>query len=249
MRGKGVAAAVMAAVLVFPCAAGAQEPNQVTGLTATQDIGFTTLKWNPVAGATDYQIERTPVDANDTPTAAATIVGVWQPQRTITPDNADASRSRATPSAAATRGGCGRASGRARARAAAVLGAGDRDHARDRSRARRDRLAPDGLGGANDERLHDRRRGGHVHGRARRGQRPHAGGRAGAHAREPADEPVDHRLPEAAGDGGGDLGQADLRDQLQRARQRGLRPRVVLHDGPPARVHRGPGDPGDADAR
>ncbi|MDA0164326.1 M14 family zinc carboxypeptidase [Solirubrobacter ginsenosidimutans] len=86
MRGKGVFAVVMAAMLVLPCAAGAQEPNQVTGLTATQDVGFTTLKWNPVAGATDYQIERTPVDANDQPTAAATVVGVWQSQRTVTPD-------------------------------------------------------------------------------------------------------------------------------------------------------------------
>src|SRR5690348_14943107 len=82
MRGWGTAAVVTAAALVFPCVAGAQE---VTGLTATQDVGFTTLKWNPVPGATDYQIERTPVDANDQPTGAAAIVGVWQPQRTITP--------------------------------------------------------------------------------------------------------------------------------------------------------------------
>jgi predicted deacylase len=73
-------------MLVWPCAAGAQEPNQVTGLTATQEYGFTTLKWSPVAGATDYQIERTPVDANDAPTSAATVVGVWQPQRTVTPN-------------------------------------------------------------------------------------------------------------------------------------------------------------------
>src|SRR5829696_9251801 len=86
MRGRGVAAAVMVAALVFPCVAGAQEPDQVTGLTAAQDIGFTTLKWNPVAGATDYQIERTPLNADDTPAGAATIVGVWQPQRTITPE-------------------------------------------------------------------------------------------------------------------------------------------------------------------
>src|ERR1700754_1956984 len=82
MRGRGVAAAVVAAGLIFPCAASAQ---QVTGLTATQDYGFTTLKWSPVAGATDYQIERTPVDANDAPTGAATTVGVWQSNRTITP--------------------------------------------------------------------------------------------------------------------------------------------------------------------
>ena len=86
MRGTGVAAVVMAAALVAPCAASAQEPNQVTGLTATQDVGFTTLKWNAVAGATDYQIERTPVDADNQPTGAATVVGVWQPQRTITPN-------------------------------------------------------------------------------------------------------------------------------------------------------------------
>src|SRR3954452_8492036 len=86
MRGKGVAAVVMAAALVLPCAAGAQEPDQVTGLTATQDVGFTTLKWSPVAGATDYQIERTPVNADEPPAGAATIVGVWQPQRTVTPD-------------------------------------------------------------------------------------------------------------------------------------------------------------------
>ncbi|HWK26495.1 MAG TPA: M14 family zinc carboxypeptidase [Solirubrobacter sp.] len=85
MRGTAVSAVVMAAALVLPCAAGAQEPNQVTGLSAAQDVGFTTLRWAPVAGATDYQIERTPVDASDQPTGAATIVGVWQPQRTITP--------------------------------------------------------------------------------------------------------------------------------------------------------------------
>ena len=66
----------------WPSAAAAQ---QVTGLTATQDVGFTTLKWAPVAGATDYQIERQSLDANDQPTGTATIVGLWQPTRTITP--------------------------------------------------------------------------------------------------------------------------------------------------------------------
>ena len=79
--------------------------------------------------------------------------------------------------------------------------------------------------------------------RARRRQRPHAGRRARAHAPEPAGEPVHHRLPEAARHRGGDLGHADAGDQLQRARQRGLRPRVVLHDGAPARAQRRPGDP------
>src|SRR3954454_2303559 len=82
MKCRGVVLAAFAAALVWPGAAAAQ---QVTGLTAAQDTGFTTLKWRPVAGATDYQIERTPIDATDQPTGAATIVGVWQPQRTITP--------------------------------------------------------------------------------------------------------------------------------------------------------------------
>ena len=83
MRGRSYVVAAAAAMLVWPSAASAQ---QVTGLTAAQDYGFTTLKWSPVAGATDYQIERTPVDANNAATGPAVIVGVWQPQRTITPN-------------------------------------------------------------------------------------------------------------------------------------------------------------------
>ena len=55
MRGRFFVAAI-AAMLVWPAAASAQ---QVTGLTATQEYGFTTLKWTPVPNATDYQIERT----------------------------------------------------------------------------------------------------------------------------------------------------------------------------------------------
>src|SRR3954466_9004555 len=88
MWGRGVVAALAAAMVIWPAGASAQDPQpeQVTGLTATQDVGFTTLKWNPVPGATDYQIERQSVDANDQPTGTATIVGLWQPQRTITPE-------------------------------------------------------------------------------------------------------------------------------------------------------------------
>jgi hypothetical protein len=65
----------------------AQEPNQVSGLTVVQDDGFARLAWTPVAGATDYQIERTPVDDANAPTGEAAIVGVWQPERTVTPDS------------------------------------------------------------------------------------------------------------------------------------------------------------------
>jgi predicted deacylase len=70
-------------MFVWPSAASAQ---QVTGLTATQDYGFTTLKWDAVAGATDYQIDRAPV-AEDGTVGAFVNVGLWQPQRTITPNS------------------------------------------------------------------------------------------------------------------------------------------------------------------
>ena len=84
MRSRGFVAAAFAAAMVWPSAAAAQ---QVTGLTATHDVGFTTLKWAPVAGATDYQIERQSLDpVTDQPTGTATIVGLWQPTRTITPE-------------------------------------------------------------------------------------------------------------------------------------------------------------------
>lgn len=80
------AVTVLPGSLVQPRDALAQEPNQVTGLSAVQGEGFTTLSWSPVDGATDYQIERTPVDAADQPTGAATIVGLWRPTRTVRPD-------------------------------------------------------------------------------------------------------------------------------------------------------------------
>ena len=56
-------------------------------MAVEQADGFATLSWNPVAGATDYQIERTPVGADDVPTGPAAIVGVWRPNRTVTPDS------------------------------------------------------------------------------------------------------------------------------------------------------------------
>ena len=70
MEGRGSARRACAlAVAVLLAHAGAasaqQQPNQVTGLTATQRDGFAQLAWTAVEGATDYQIERTPVDAAD----------------------------------------------------------------------------------------------------------------------------------------------------------------------------------------
>jgi hypothetical protein len=77
--------AVIAAAVSLVYAGGA--PAQVTDLAAVQEDGFATLSWDPVAGATDYQIERTPVNGADQPTGPATIVGLWQPTRTVTPEN------------------------------------------------------------------------------------------------------------------------------------------------------------------
>jgi hypothetical protein len=68
-------------VLLFPAGASAQELGKVTGLTAKQDVGFTTLSWTPVEGATNYQIERRAPGA-----ATGTIVGVWNPDRHINPE-------------------------------------------------------------------------------------------------------------------------------------------------------------------
>jgi hypothetical protein len=66
----------------------AQDPNQVTGLTAIQYDGFTRLAWNPVSGATDYQIERTPLAAGtEDPIGPAVITGLWRPNRTVTPES------------------------------------------------------------------------------------------------------------------------------------------------------------------
>jgi Zinc carboxypeptidase len=79
-----VAAALVASLLPAGVAA-AQEPNQVTGLAVEQRDGYASLGWNAVAGATDYQVERTPVDAGGAPTGPAAIVGVWRPNRTVRP--------------------------------------------------------------------------------------------------------------------------------------------------------------------
>ncbi|WP_203911697.1 M14 family zinc carboxypeptidase [Rhizocola hellebori] len=64
----------------------AVDPQQVQGLRVTPGEGFATLAWTPVAGATDYQIERAPVDAADTATGPAVITGVWRPNRQVHQD-------------------------------------------------------------------------------------------------------------------------------------------------------------------
>jgi hypothetical protein len=83
VRSKIVVALAFVASLVPAGPAAAQEQNQVTGLAVAQRDGYAALTWNPVAGAADYQIERTPVDAAGAPTGPAAIVGVWRPNRTV----------------------------------------------------------------------------------------------------------------------------------------------------------------------
>jgi hypothetical protein len=80
-----VAAAALAQAVAVPDALAQVAPNQVTGLTAVQRDGFTSLSWTPVEGATEYQIVRTPVDAAGVPTGPPLVVGIWQSQRTVTP--------------------------------------------------------------------------------------------------------------------------------------------------------------------
>src|SRR5215207_8984178 len=85
-RGPYVAVLASGLIALLPIAQ-AQEPGQVTGVSVRQADGFATLGWEPVAGAADYQIERTPVDSNGAPTGPAAIVGVWRPNRTVTPES------------------------------------------------------------------------------------------------------------------------------------------------------------------
>jgi Zinc carboxypeptidase len=63
--------------LVFAATAQAQAP---AGVGVEQGYGFATVSWEAVAGASEYQIERTLLDG-DTPAAPAVIVGRWMPNR------------------------------------------------------------------------------------------------------------------------------------------------------------------------
>ena len=84
-----LAVSVGIALLVSPVSTGtsqAQEQTQVTGLTVEQQHGFATLRWNPVADATEYHIERTPVDDVNNPTGEPVITGIWHPNRQVNQD-------------------------------------------------------------------------------------------------------------------------------------------------------------------
>ena len=64
----------------------AQEPTQVTGVAVVHKDGYSTVSWTHVDGATEYEIERTPVDEADVPTGDSVIVGIWRPDRQVNQD-------------------------------------------------------------------------------------------------------------------------------------------------------------------
>ena len=90
-KSRPLQVAVLAMALVaslFPVGGAlAQQDNQVVDLAVVQQHGFSTLSWDPVEGATDYQIERTPVDASDQPTGPSVITGLWRPDRQVNQDS------------------------------------------------------------------------------------------------------------------------------------------------------------------
>ena len=87
LRLVAVLASGLLASLLATGTALAQDVTQVIGVTVEQADGYATLRWESVAGATDYQIERTPVNADDELTGPPVIVGLWRPNRTVTPDS------------------------------------------------------------------------------------------------------------------------------------------------------------------
>jgi hypothetical protein len=56
------------------------------GLTVEQRDGFALLSWDPVPGAGEYEIHRQAVDEANVPTDDADLVGIWRPNRTVTPE-------------------------------------------------------------------------------------------------------------------------------------------------------------------
>jgi hypothetical protein len=79
-RRRWLAAGLAAPMLlsVLPATSAVAE-SQVTGLTVEQQEGAALLRWDEVAGAENYEIERTPVSSS----GSAQIVGIHRPDRTL----------------------------------------------------------------------------------------------------------------------------------------------------------------------
>lgn len=83
----GAASVALVGSLALTETSLAQETGQVTGVTVEQHHGFATVSWEPVAGAEEYQIERTLVDDNDEPAGNPVITGIWRPNRQVDQDS------------------------------------------------------------------------------------------------------------------------------------------------------------------
>lgn len=73
-------------LLSMTVAVAQDDDSAVTGLSVDQEYGFATLGWSPVEDAVAYEIERTPVDDAGVPTGPSEIVGVWRPNRQVSPE-------------------------------------------------------------------------------------------------------------------------------------------------------------------
>ncbi len=83
-----LAASLVAVIAIVPVHGREAQPStRVTSLAVAQREGFATLTWRPVEGATEYQIERTPVDESGRPTGDGVITGVWRPNRQVRPQS------------------------------------------------------------------------------------------------------------------------------------------------------------------
>lgn len=75
--------AVMSSLLVATARPAAAQAAPAA-VTVEQGQGFATVSWSEVAGADEYQIERTPMDG-DEPAGPGEVVGVWFPDRHLSP--------------------------------------------------------------------------------------------------------------------------------------------------------------------
>lgn len=85
-----LAASIGLVLIASPISMGsarAQGQGQVADLTVQQQLGFATVSWEPVGGATEYQIERAPVDADNNLTGEPVIAGIWRPNRQVNQDS------------------------------------------------------------------------------------------------------------------------------------------------------------------
>lgn len=76
-------ALVFGVVALTGVVAASRQDTRVTGLAVAARDGYATLTWRPVAGASEYQIERTMVDESDQAAGPPAVSGIWRPNRQV----------------------------------------------------------------------------------------------------------------------------------------------------------------------